>query len=1188
MKSSFTLFQRTFASFLAILFTFVMVSNNFPHSAYAQATSLLPLPSEAKLRDEILMGGKAIELMSQRLLQEYEIQKPKFPLEGEKPLPGVQEGAYCRQCHSDALSSSPSAPSSFPLHVPDFLNDPFFLTSRGGNSHWHSHSPEKKFALLDTNMRDLKTKVEQYVLLENAPIEFQITLIKVYLGALIQYLVTSLRTFPLSNPFDALDDTWHLRFPLSKIDQIKATVSKPETFQSTRETFATLIYFKDDRMFFSDTFKIAIELSSFLREQNEDAWLNILKLQTVQFLGRQLLKINSYWPETSSENKEFFGKLSSHFRSLNHSFGSMLQDQEQQRQTNFNQFLGDHLSTQDIPTLITLERYQELMSHAPRMWDALGSRFEEYFEKSSWITIEKEATKTEIKKALYLHPFSISEYEPQELAMWIKTRILEIKKKFFHDHLEYHFLNPKEMTPSDAESLEQKYLSDYEKELTPGIILQWLATFDSSAPAAVKSAVEFLKFSAQVEGATEQIAQIDEQIQALLLHDFNKHISWGHTLLPGRQIDQSWRDSEMDQEEMNAMVPYPPDSSIPDLMPIEKFPQIKPIEMNPINFGIVLATLISSIENNLFLIKHIEKFTKASTKEELLQNYTSLVGQVQKMVSNTPHEREKLKETLTVLEKLGEKIKRLNPKNTETLDDFFATSKEKVEFLKTKRAIMTNVLRILDIPMESGTGNVNQERKEKIYLHHIQDLNKQDGVLLSEVREFLASSMDAAETFSLLQTSDFRYDKFQEAYPKKVQVFLKTPDTQKALEENTAILKELRHLENELRSFHAGYVHPEYFIETKGNLLSPQTLEKLKRVQDLRNQRKTVYLDKGGSDLDEWLKGYLGTFMLRQALVAQDLLIRKNIDKVVHARSIDEAKEFILDSFILDQALELVKQEYPAQEWRVTAFRKMHTHMIGELSDGLLDTYFDSSWHSAMFWSLVTLQIILYFIPGAQLGAVAIGVFLLGDALIQTGHHLLVKTPRSYHIIQNKEDFYLSSAIPEEIIAAGGAGPGGSNYGDFKKMSDDVFWEAVITGGVSVLLLPWAKFEAKRALQLFHTKTNWFVSLKIPLYAKNLGIETGTPLTLPLVREKMAQRLGFPTQEFLNLETPKLVELTMAKLGKEEGAKFLQMVQFFNQKNIAQHLWITELVNYHRALKKEFQRWSKYKHELKRCYARML
>ena len=1193
MKASFTLFQRTFASFLAFLFTFVMVSNSFPQLAYAQSTPLAPLTSEAQLRDQILMGGKAIELMSQRLLQEYEIQKPKSFSGGEKLLPGIQEGANCLKCHSDALSSPPPVPSPFPIHVPDFLNDPFFFTPKGGNSHWNSHSPEKKFELLSVEMQDLKTKVQHYVLLENAPIEIQITLIKIYLGALIQYLVASLKAFPLSNPFDSLDDTWQLRFPFNKVDQIKAIIAKPETFQSTKETFTTLVYFKDDRIFFSDTFKIAIELSSFLREQNEEAWLNILKLQTVQYLGKQLLKINSYWPQTHLKNKEFFGKLSTHFRSLNHSFGSMLQDQERQRQTNFNQFLGDHLSQQDIPTLITFDRYKELMSHAPRMWDALEKRFEEYFEKSSWMKIEKDATQTELKKALYLHPFSLSDYDSRELARWIKTRILEIKKKFFQDHVEYHFLNPREMVAEEANALEQKYLADYEQELTPGIILQWLSTFDSSAPAAVKSAIEFLKLSAQVEGAQEQIAQIDEQIQAFLLHDFNKHVSWGHTLLPGRQINQSWRDSEMDKEEMNAMVPYPPDSSIPDLMPIEKFPQMKPIEMNPSNFGVLLATLISSIGDNLFLVKHIGEFTKAQTKEELVTTYQSLVDQVQTMLSTitlpTPsysemtyvdpvmlygipkrdpqekdkiHEKKKLEEALKGLEKLGQKIKRLNPKDTETLDDFFATTKEKVEFLKTKRAIITNVIRILDITMESGTGNANHEREEKIFLHHIQDLKKQDGVLLSEVREFLGSSMDTSEKFhtaatqkhsfplpQLLKPSDYRtgYDKLQEEYAKKVKIFLKTPDTRKTLDKNTDLLKELRYLEKDLAYFHAGYLHPEYFIETKGNLLRPQTLEKLKRVQELRTQRKAAYLDQGGADLDEWLRGYISTFMLRQALVTQDLLIRKNIDKVVHARSIDEVKEFVLDSFILDQALELVKQEYPNQEWRVTKFRKMHTHMMSELSEGFLDSYFDSSFHSYLFWGLVTIQIILFFIPGAQLGAVAIGVFLLGDTLVQIGHHLLIKTPRSYNTIQTKEDFYLSSAIPEEIISAGGNGPGGNNYENFDKMRDGVFWDAVITGGLSLLIIPWAKFETKRALQLFHTKTNWFVKLKTPLYAKNLGIENGTPITLSLVQEKMAQRLGIPAQEFLNLEAPKLIELTMAKLGKEKGAHFLQMIQFFKQ-----------------------------------------
>ncbi len=1180
MRSGFTLFQRTSTSLLALLFTFVIVSNSFPHCAWAQAIPLPPLPSEAQLRDEILMSGKAIELLTQRLLQENERSSPS--LFSEPALPGVQEGKYCTQCHQ-----APPPPPTSPLEIPKILTDPFIFAPQVGTSHWHSHSPEQKFNILHQEMQTLKLKVTQYLHLKEAPLALQVTLIKIYLGALLQYLITSLALHPLSNPLDTLEESWSLTLPLEAIDHIQAYISKPETFQSTKETFTTLIYFQEGRMFFSDAFKISIELSSFLRHQNEDAWFNILKLQTTYYLGRQLLKINSYWPQTHSKNKEFFGKLSQHFRSFNHSFGAMLQDQERHRQTNFNQFLGDHLLSQNIPTLITVERYRDLMSHAPQMWDALGNRFEEYFEKSSWSKIEKEATQTELKKTLYLHPFSLSIYEPRELAQWIKTRILEIKKKFFEDHLEYHFLGPKELSAEEAESFKQTYLADYEKELTPEMILHWLSTFDPSAPAAIKSTIEFLKLSAQIEGTEEQIAEIDEQIQALLLYDFNKHVSWGHTVLPGRKIPQSWQECEMDKEEMNAMVPYPAYPSIPDLMPVEKFPKIKPIEMNSTNFGIVLATLISSVGNNLFLVKHIEKFAKAKTKEELLNTYDSWVAQIKTMFERTEtssHEREKLKEVLTLLEEVGPKIKRLDPKNTETLDDFFDTTKEKIEFLKTKRAIITNILRILDIPIESGTGNPNQRREEKTVLYHIQALKKQDGITREEIETFLAESerhiqkfyADAIKDFSfpiprLLQSEDYSLRKFSEEYSKKGREFLKDMTQEQrdsAIAQNRQILAQLRKLEDQFQHhFYGGYAHPEYFIGTKGNLLYPQTLEGLKQIQELREKRKKVYLDKGGAHLDEWLKGYVRTLMLRQALITQDLLVRKNIYKVIQAKTINEIKEFVLDPFILNQALELVQKEYPTQEWRVTSFRNIHTRMMSELSEGFLDSWFDSSFHNYFFWGLFALQIILYFIPGAQLGAVAIGVLLLSDTIVQTGHHLFVKTPRSYQLIQNKENFYLSSAIPEDIITAGGAGPGGSAYEDFGNMRDGVFWDALITGGLSVLILPWAKFETKRAIQLFHTKTNWFVSLKIPLYAKNLGIEADMPLTLSLVRGKMAQKLGLSSSEELsNLQAPKLIELTMSRLGKEEGARFLQMVQFFNQKNIAQHLWLTELANYHQAL----------------------
>ncbi|HBQ21572.1 MAG: hypothetical protein A2Z91_02355 [Deltaproteobacteria bacterium GWA2_38_16] len=1107
------------------------------------------LPPEEFLRNDIFFTAQRIEMVSQKLIYIHEQMRPKEKTLGATELPGLKEGRFCTNCHEERPTG--------PLQLPEFITNPNFLIPKSPAPHKTHETPKETFAHLQQDILDLKIRTEQY-LTSNAALPLHITMIKVYLAALTQYLVVSLLMDPFGNPFDLLDIQFGLRFSPERIQEIKNYISDSNTEKTTKDIFSVLTHFEDNALIFSDTFKMNIELSSYLKAQNEEAWLNILKLQTTKYLASQLLHITDYWPEVGYKNKEFFGKLSRYFRSMDHHFGSMIAEKEREKQSEFNYFLLEYISSKPIPTVITLERYRDLISYAPRMAEALGDHLENYLTQSRFIETEQQFTLKELKKVFKNYPYSLLDRRSKELAQWIREKILEIKKQFFHSHLLYHFVQEREIDESKIPELEEKYLKQFSQELSLDLIQTWVINFHSPN-SSLKASAKFLKLTLlDVPSMVELIQEIDDQIQALLLYDFNKSVSWSYDVLEGRPeraymrgkgLADRWYYSGMDNEEMKSMIPVPLDPSVPDLLPPEYLPTIKPIENNQINFGILLSQLIAPLSSNVFLLKNIEKFSQAKTKEDLLNTYETLLTDLEIKVNiprpeiggghtivdplNMPmpvyishpqeqssrHEKEELETALKHLQKLGEKLKNVNSKNTDTLDDFFNSNKEKVEFLKTKRNTFINLFRILSVPLE-----------DKLFLHHIQDLQKQDGITKEDIETFLAESEKYAAQFpDFIQSSHYSFLKFKEAYQKKIQEFLKAEEADEMIAYNRAILTELRKLKDALWYFKGGYDHPEYFINVKGELLSERTLTQLKKVKSLRERRKEIYLDKGGAILDQWMKSYVMALMTREALMTQDALIRKNIHKVISAKNISDIKEFVLDPFILDQALKMVSEEHPDQVWRITSYRKMHMNLINEYSHTLLDSYFHGSIHSVAFWSLLTISIILAFVPGGQIPSYFIGVLLLSDFAVQCGHDLynsFIVLPES---LQKKKDFFLSQAE---------AGAGAGDYGEFEKLEEGIFWQKTIAvGGTALFFIPWARSEVKRGMRLFFTDT---MAIKNALLTLRFSADT-TPALAEIrqrtnhLLEQNTFRSGLPTI------TPEFEELLIRdRANIEEALKILE------------------------------------------------
>lgn len=1242
------------------IFTFVTMSIPYPSPVQADEPS-----RESKLREEIFFKAERLERAIRSLL--YRADKIFSDDLEKRPIPsppvGVEEGGSCVGCHEIQKPVERSRREEDPfLNIFFKPGDPFRYLINSFERDFSEQTHYNLFQILKREMRSLATAVEAYFSMEDLAPELLILILKSYLSLLSQYLILESLVFPTQNALLLLEKEFSLRIPVSSIPRLHDYMEDPSLSPETQSLFS-LISFKDAPgtpyayLRFSDIYKTNIEFSSHLRNQNETAWLNILKLLTIQFLATQLFHIADFWPDIGEKNQLFFNQISKRFPSIQQNFGALFESKKIDRGKLFYGLLAEYLISKEIPTVLTSDRYKDLLSHAPRM-KQIRDDLDTYLEKMNFIEYEKKKTTQLVKEHFAANP-SISsaissERFVEETAKWLRNLILNLKKNFLHEHLILHFVSRREMSHFKALELEEKYFDEYEEELSLARVKEWLSDFDFDAISKIGASFRFFEFSAlTLPKIVKEIEEIDDEIETLLLHQFHANLAWrdakikhlqkifpngyrndGIPALPFENeypMGMLWKSWGMEEETIGAKPPastsYDPDpESVLSVLPIEHLPQPKSIENDEFNFKILLSTLLSPLGSDLYLLQKVHTLAEADSKETLVEAYGALVKEAEAFAARPrnelnelsgasyawykirtffgaqprpgdvgQHEKDKVETSLLLLKKLGEKLKGIDRENQQTLDDFFETkvitpidhppldvsqrhflsgAEDRLAFLKTKRAVLTSSgtdtasFRILDLPVKLPVPHLNTEiSEEKPFIRHLDTLEKQDGVLLSEVDTFLnryrqkmtqfyidAQSLPfPVERLHFFSKDDF--SQFEEAYRSQLKTIFENKisdgDRNDMLKQNEEIVRELRALEQRVKSTFQdeipplGYEHPEYFIGYEKN--RPPLDSDLKRIIELREKRKSIYLDRGGDRLDEWIKSYLQEWMIRAVLIEQDLLIRKNIYKIIHASEIDDIKEFILDPFILKQALTEVESMYPEELWQIQAFEKMHSDLVDRYSHTLLTTYFESSARSKAFWIGIAVSIALAFVPGGQIPSYVIGVILLSDFGVELGHEFYESYVTLPNMLENKKGFYRSVTY--------GEGPGDPS--EFQSLEDGIWWKKRIAiGSTLIFFVPWARAEWHRTIDLIHRQTNLFASFKIPYYAKLLGIENSKSLNLSLIQKRMAEKFGISLENLVNANEKTLASFLSTKFGKKEGKKWLQIFHFFQDSEVQKYLWL--------------------------------
>lgn len=1253
-RKSFKIIQVTL---LTAIFTWVTLSIPYPSPIQADEPS-----QESKLRDDIFFKAERLERAIRSLLYRadnlFSDELEKRPITSNPT--GVSEGRSCVGCHEIQKPVERSKKEEDPFANIFFKpGDPFRYLIPSFERDFSEQTHHDLFQHLKRDMRSLATNIEAYFSLEDLAPELFILMLKSYLSLLTQYLILESLVFPTQNAFLLLEKEFSLRIPISSIPRLQDYMEDPSLSPETQSLFS-LISFKDApgtpyaTLHFSDIYKTNIELSSHLRHQNEAGWLNILKLLTIQFLATQLFHIADLWPDIGEKNQLFFNQISKRFPSIQQNFGAFFESKKMNREKLFHALLAEHLISKEIPTILTSDRYKDLLSHAPRMKKEMAE-VDAYLEKMNFIEYEKKKTIQLVKEHFAANPSISPEMPVEEIARWFRALILNLKKNFLHEHLIIHFVSRREISHFKALELEEKYYHEYEEALSMERVQEWISDFDFSAMSNIGASFRFFEFSAlTLPKIVEEIQEIDDEIETLLLHQFHANLAWRDAKIRHRQkifpngyrndgiplapfeneypMGMLWNIWGMEEETIgakppastSARSPYDPDpESILSVLPTGRFPQPTSIENDEFNFKILLSTLLSPLGSDLYLLQKAHTLAEADSKETLVKAYEALLKEAEafaqkprkelhgasyawykvrtffgaqpKANEQGEHEQDKIDASLSLLKKLREKLKGIDRENQQTLDDFFETkvvysidhpstdviqrdflirAADRLEFLKTKRAVLTSSgtdtasFRILDLPLTLPAPHLNaQVSEEKPFIRHLDTLEKQDGVLLSEVETFLSryrqkmtqfyidvrSLPFPVERLHFFSKDDF--SQFEEAFRSQLKTIFenKISDEERddMLKQNEEIVRELRTLEERVKSTFQddipplGYERPEYFIGYEKN--SPPLDRDLKRIVEIREKRKSIYLDRGGEKVDEWIKSYLQEWMIRAALIEQDLLIRKNIQKIIHAETIDDIKEFILDPFILKQALTEVESMYPEELWRIQAFEKMHVDLADRYSHTLLTTYFKSSARSKAFWIGIALSIALAFVPGGQIPSYVIGVILLSDFGVELSHEFYESYITLPNMLENKKGFYRSVTY--------GDGPGDPS--EFQSLEDGIWWKKRIAiGSTLIFFLPWARAEYHRTIDLIHRQTNLFASLKIPYYAKLLGIENSKSLNLSLIQKRMAEKFGISLENLIHANEKAMANFLFTKFGKKEGEKWLYLFRFFQDSDVQKYLWL--------------------------------
>ncbi|OGQ17742.1 MAG: hypothetical protein A3B70_05290 [Deltaproteobacteria bacterium RIFCSPHIGHO2_02_FULL_40_11] len=1247
-----TKLKKTLVWGLTFLFFFTISGTSYPKVAWADPYTPDP---ETSLFDQIFLLAERIELESlaaqvyleQNLYQDFESQNPTSP---SKP----KEGQYCHTCHEtpDEADLKPSANLQELLGldkdqpIPDFM--PIDLQTPA----------EKKIKALPGFMMDMKVAVEKLFREKNITPDLMAEILKSYLVALSHFMVTRLLQKPLDNPLETLDFQYGLELPFQKALTLRKYLYAPIDFleakdeqsknllmlsQKEKNILLSSILIVQNKVYFSDGFKINLEMTQLAKETHEEAWTKLLKLQTISYLSQQLFQISNFWTVGETLNERFFHEtLGANFRSIGKNFGAVMHETKLQNEMTYNLFLANHIKKQDIPNILTVKTYQSIMAHAPLMLrlyetdEAQTTYIQELNRTIGFFENETKITPKEIYHAIYHSGETLKDLSTEAQAVTVRNIILEQKSVYLHKHLLEFFVLEDEFSFETAEKVKYELLEAYKKNFPLSMLQTWLSRF--KAPAADYRMAEFVLGS--VAHATETLQEIDEKIQILLLHKLNQGLSrarvvaqrnnsgwnYGRAHYQMTPLKYIWANCGMNDEKCTLQQPISPEefkknegfytspwnpqqepnpTLLSDILPMENIPELPSVEFNEVNFKILMAMVLSQFGQDLYLTHQIKNISELTTKAEMKTAFQTLENELQEKVDHpsewmnethevtemagfggmgdvfveyettvqrpteralhAQHEIEKLKASLDTLKTIHTKIQSLEPQNETTLNDYFKTPDERLAFFKTKKDTFLNMSRILSIDVPIHSGNMNQDAiQEKTLYQHIQSLMSQDGLVSEDVSKFLQKNQVQMVHFNLERDNhsfpvpnlkiedDYNYAEYNVRYRTMMDEFmghLSRDERDEAERLNRYYLYELRDLEKKVLHStlpHSAYFHPEYFIGTTHAGVPSQDIALLKEIQEIRQKRKEVFLDKGGATVETHAKEYLLNIMVRHALIEKDLKIRKSIYNVVQAKDIEDLKEYIFDPFIMGQAFDMVRSENPNQLWRLQNFESIHKELIEKYGSTIVDRVFHSTGHSIFVGVMLGAWLLLTLTGIGAVPAYFIGLILLADFGVQLGFEFYEAFWVLPEKLEHKKDFYHSTVL--------GGQEGPSSLEELQYLQSNLTfkkWWAV--GSSALLFLPWARMEWRNSKMFFH-KSSKFIRFKLPRYARYLGLEKVEGLTMTQVEKQVAFKMGISAEELSGLS--KLKDFvkrakSAGKLKKYEAQNLFYIYRFFKHPGVA-------------------------------------
>lgn len=1202
------MFIKRISLILSVIFTSSQILVFDPSAAVGQEPHVYQ-----STREDYQRLSEKIHLLSDAVLKKLSDQNRKDLSQNKsaKKNPAMASGKYCADCHE--TKTEPNVLEEKEENSAPSESEKKEVTA-------DQAAPEQLESLTQL-LSEFKLEIQKKILTASSFLFEQMDLVQLYFNTLQKAITVFLTLAPEKLPLDSLNETYALTLTEQKVLEIKEYLSQPEALSSTRDFFATAVIFDHNRLLFTEAFKTHVDLLSMITVCSEKSWLNYLKLQVLQYLSKELLTISRYWPQGASLNETFFSDIQKEFPFMTRNLLTLYGLTKNAEAKSFNHLFAYYMAERDIPPILTKENYALLIDRTKTLNHSLGDLRAAYIDKLEFSENEKLYVKRYLENHLRHYAESFRKMRKSDLAILVHKTILEAKSDFLKKYLRYHFKD--EFHEDTAQELHDTLYSDYQRSLDLYAVYEWIQIFESP-----ESDLQFLNLALlEIPKAMTAFLAMDRDIESVLLHGFHQKLAWkeGMSKLAGAPtyysldpLGMEWIDAGLDEEKPKFIKPnaFNANQNAPALLPSHQFPTFPVIENNPVNQSVLNAVLLDPVLKKISSFSIQKTFLAADSKQKLFDAFQKTVGALRsKIQSPAPyvnelevlphdtipygdinsrlyvptqrarwakHELKHLQSDLSALESLEGKIHHTHLADEATLEEFFETDQERLQFLKTKHSMILNFNRPLAFPFEAqSTKRIGSENFSTATLYqHLKNLQTQDGFLWEELLIFLQENerrlQNAHEALRQMVPLSiphlehhpiFDRSHFETQFNQKVEEWIGprlTESTHQALTQNRQIIEKLRTLEEDIAD-HAvhlpklAYVHPEYFRESRPGLIPDIFLEKLSEIQALREQRKKVYLEKGGQKLDEWVTTYVSMHLIRQMLIHKDLLIRKQIYKVLAAKDLEEIKELALDPFIFRQAMEqLPKATLEEESWRLESY----THMVEEarknLDTNILESYFESSAHNALFWSLcATTLLVFLFVPGGQPISYYIGVALLADFGVQTGvqaHQAFWEIPQD---CENRREFIHSTvSLSEE---------GPSNLEDIDILEDALFWKQAWTvGSASLLFMPWAAAEVRRGIRLFH-ESNLFILPRATAYAQKTKLPVHA-LSLPTIENYVYRQTSISGSTLAALSMKEFIHRASTSVGKREAQKLWFMLQFFRRPVVTAYLELQRLETFRSAI----------------------